>query len=109
MSTDAFYLTDDVHLLDDTVSAADSLAAALKGGEKKQQASSADLEQLKKEHPLLAILSVNPNGGPVVGYANYKDTATVNSYLAMKEVAAERSSPEMGCFSVRIRSERTDF
>ena len=74
---------------DKAVSAADSLAAALKGGEKKQQASSADLEQLKKEHPLLAILSVNPNGGPVVGYANYKDTATVNSYLAMKEVAAE--------------------
>ena len=74
---------------DKAISAADSLAAALKGGEKKQQASSADLEQLKKEHPLLAILSVNPNGGPVVGYANYKDTATVNSYLAMKEVAAE--------------------
>lgn len=74
---------------DKAVSAADSLAAALKGGEKKQQASSADLEQLKKEHPLLAILSVNPNGGPVVGYANYKDTATVNTYLAMKEVAAE--------------------
>ena len=74
---------------DKAVSAADSLAAALKGGEKKQQASSADLEQRKKEHPLLAILSVNPNGGPVVGYANYKDTATVNSYLAMKEVAAE--------------------
>ena len=74
---------------DKAVSAADSLAAALKGGEKKQQASSADLEQLKKEHPLLAILSVNPNGGPVVGYANYKDTATVNSYLTMKEVAAE--------------------
>ena len=60
---------------DKAVSAADSLAAALKGGEKKQQASSADLEQLKKEHPLLAILSVNPNGGPVVGYANYKDTS----------------------------------
>ena len=74
---------------DKAISAADSLAAALKGGEKKQQASSADLEQLKKEHPLLAILSVNPNGGPVVGYANYKDTATVNSYLAMKEIAAE--------------------
>ena len=74
---------------DQAISAADSLAAALKGGEKKQQASSADLEQLKKEHPLLAILSVNPNGGPVVGYANYKDTATVNSYLAMKEIAAE--------------------
>lgn len=74
---------------DKAISAADSLAAALKGGEKKQQAPSADLEQLKKEHPLLAILSVNPNGGPVVGYANYKDTATVNSYLAMKEIAAE--------------------
>lgn len=73
-----------------TVSAADSLAAALKGGDKAQEATAADLEQIKKEHPLLAILQVNPNGqGPVVGYANYKDTATINSYFAMKEVMDE--------------------
>lgn len=88
-ANDTVAAVDSTATADQAVSAADSLAAALKGGEKKQQASSADLEQLKKEHPLLAILSVNPNGGPVVGYANYKDTATVNSYLAMKEIAAE--------------------
>ncbi len=67
-------------------STADSLAAALKGESKSQ---AADLEQLKKEHPLLAILQVNPNGGPVVGYANYKDTAEVNKYLSMPEVLSE--------------------
>ena len=73
-----------------TTSIADSLAAQLKGGDKKQDATAADMEQIKKEHPLLAILQVNPNGqGPVVGYANYKDTATINSYFAMKEVQAE--------------------
>lgn len=72
------------------VSTADSLAAALKGGDKKQEATAAELEQFKKDHPLLAILQVNPNGqGPVVGYANYKDTATINSYFAMKEVMDE--------------------
>lgn len=67
-------------------SAADSLAAALKG-ENKEQA--IDLAQIKKEHPLLALLQVNPNGGPVVGYANYKDTADINRYLSMPEVKAE--------------------
>lgn len=67
-------------------STTDSLAAALKGESKSQ---AADLEQLKKEHPLLAILQVNPNGGPVVGYANYKDTAEVNKYLSMPEVLSE--------------------
>lgn len=72
------------------VSAADSLAAALKGGDKAQEATAANFEQIKKEHPLLTILQVNPNGqGPVVGYANYKDTATINSYFAMKEVMDE--------------------
>ncbi len=66
---------------------ADSLAAALKGENKAQ---AADLAQIKKEHPLLAILQVNPNGqGPVVAYANYKDTAEINRYLSMPEVKAE--------------------
>ena len=72
-----------------TISAADSLAAALKG-DKKAETSTADIEQIKKEHPLLAILQMNPNGqGPVVGYANYKDTAEINKYLSMKEVMDE--------------------
>lgn len=67
-------------------STTDSLAAALKGESAAQET---DLAQLKKEHPLLAVLQVNPNGGPVVGYAHYKDTAEINRYLSMKEVQAE--------------------
>ena len=67
-------------------STADSLAAALKGESKAQVA---DLAQLKKDHPLLAILQVNANVGPVVAYANYKDTADINRYLSMPEVQAQ--------------------
>ncbi|WP_294502937.1 protein translocase subunit SecDF [uncultured Bacteroides sp.] len=68
-------------------STADSLAAALKGENKAQ---SIDLAQIKKEHPLLAVLQVNSSGqGPVVAYANYKDTADINKYLSMKEIQAE--------------------
>ena len=68
-------------------STADSLAAALKGESKTQ---AVDLAQIKKEHPLLAILQVNPSGqGPVVAYANYKDTAEINKYLSMPEIQAE--------------------
>ena len=66
-------------------STADSLAAALKGGSASQEA---DLAQYKKEHPLFALMQVNPNGGPVAAYVNYKDTAEVNKYLAMPEVQA---------------------
>ena len=69
------------------ISTADSLAAALKGENKAQ---SVDLAQIKKEHPLLAVLQVNSSGqGPVVAYANYKDTADINKYLSMKEIQAE--------------------
>ena len=68
-----------------TTSAVDSLAAALKGETASQDA---DLAQYKKDHPLFALMQVNPNGGPVVAYVNYKDTAEVNKYLAMPEVQA---------------------
>ena len=71
-----------------TVSAADSLAAALKG-ETADNQSTANLEEIKKQYPLLAILQLNSSGqGPVIGYSNYKDTAEVNKYLAMPEVKA---------------------
>ena len=75
-----------VEEIQESVSKTDSLAAALKGGNAQ---AAADLEQIKKEHPLLAILQVNPNGGPVIGYANYKDTAEVNKYLNMKAIKAD--------------------
>ena len=64
------------------LSTADSLAAALKG----ETAATVDMAQLKKEHPLLAVLQVSNASSPVIGYANYKDTAEVNRYLAMPEV-----------------------
>jgi SecD/SecF fusion protein len=64
------------------------LTAALKGESKEN--TTADLAELKRQHPLLAIFQPNTSGqGPVVGYANAKDTAEVNEYLAMKEVIAE--------------------
>ena len=68
-------------------SATDSLAAALKG--ESTAAQEADLAQYKKDHPLLAILQVNPNVGPIAAYALAKDTAEVNRYLAMPEIQAE--------------------
>ena len=67
------------------VSAKDSLTAALKG--ETPAASSADMEQMKKEHPLLSVLQLNQSGvGCIVGYADYKDTADVNRILNMKAV-----------------------
>ena len=45
-----------------------------------------NIEQLKKEHPLAAILQINNYDSPVAGYAHYKDTAEVNRLLAMPEV-----------------------
>ena len=67
------------------VSSKDSLAAVLKG--ETADNSAANIEQLKKEHPLLAIFQPNQSGmGCIVGYADYKDTATVNHILNLKEV-----------------------
>ncbi|WP_303912684.1 protein translocase subunit SecDF [Bacteroides mediterraneensis] len=67
------------------VSAKDSLTAALKG--ETPAASSTDMEQMKKEHPLLSVLQLNQSGvGCIVGYADYKDTADVNRILNMKAV-----------------------
>ena len=69
------------------LNATDSLAAALKG-EKAAVDNEALMAQAKKDHPLASILQFNASGqGAVVGYAHYKDTADVNRYLAMKEVA----------------------
>ncbi len=67
-------------------STADSLAAALKG---ESAAAAIDMAQIKKQNPLLALLQVNPAGGPVVGYALAKDMAEIDELLAMPEVKAE--------------------
>ena len=73
-----------------TVSAADSLAAALKGDVTAEDKSAANMEEIKKQYPLLSILQLNSSGqGPVIGYANYKDTSDINKYLAKPEIKAD--------------------
>lgn len=73
------------------VNAKDSLLAALKGKTaKKDEKGTAATAQAKGEHPLLSIFQPNTSGyGCIVGYANNKDTATINRYLAMKQVQDE--------------------
>ena len=68
-------------------STADSLAAALRGETPAE--STVDMAQMRRQYPLLSILQVSNYDSPVVGYANYKDTADVSRYLALPEVAAE--------------------
>ena len=79
--------TDSVEVKEDTkaeVSAKDSLTAALKG---ETAEAKVDMEQLKKEHPLLSVLQLNQSGvGCIVGYADYNDTIQINKVLNMKEV-----------------------
>ncbi len=74
----------DTTAVETAVSAADSLAAALKGETADNEAL---MEQMKKEHPLASILQL---GGyqSVVGVANHRDTAEVNRLLAMDEAKA---------------------
>ncbi|MDD2645716.1 MAG: protein translocase subunit SecDF [Bacteroides sp.] len=80
--------TEQAEVQKETISVADSLAAALKGETKATTAE--DIERAKKEHPLLSLLQPNTGGqgGAVAGYAHYKDTAEINRYLQMKEIQA---------------------
>ncbi len=83
-------LTEATPLEEKAVSAADSLAAALKGDAAAEDKAAVNMEEIKKQYPLLSMLQLNSSGqGPVIGYANYKDTADINKYLAMPEVKAE--------------------
>ncbi|MDR0972662.1 MAG: protein translocase subunit SecD, partial [Prevotellaceae bacterium] len=65
----------------------DSLLASVTGTTPE---TSANDEQIRKQYPLLSILSLNSTGqGPVIGYAHYRDTATINKYLTIPEIKAE--------------------
>lgn len=87
---EAAVLTEATPVEKKAVSAADSLAAALKGDAAAEDKATVNMEEIKKQYPLLAMLQLNSSGqGPVIGYANYKDTAEINKYLAMPEVKAE--------------------
>ena len=66
----------------------DIVAAVLQENAQKQE--TANLAQMKREHPLLSIFQLNSGGqGPVVGWAIARDTAAVNKLLAMKETTEE--------------------
>lgn len=72
---------------------ADDTDTANGGGANEQ-----NFEDFAKDNPLFAVLSpsifqndqgsYSPGEGPVVGYAALKDTARVNKYLAMEEIAS---------------------
>ncbi|NLK48415.1 MAG: protein translocase subunit SecDF [Bacteroidales bacterium] len=90
----------------------DSLLAALKQDTEKSVEAAIDEEQLKKEHPLFAVLQVPGietgqfGRGPVVGYAHYKDTSTINSYFTERYVK-ELLPPNLGLFwTVKAIDER---
>ena len=87
---EATVLTEATPVEEKAVSAADSLAAALKGDATAEDKAAVNMEEIKKQYPLLSMLQLNSSGqGPVIGYANYKDTADINKYLAMPEIKAE--------------------
>ena len=67
----------------EAISASDSIANALRGTDTTSDA------DLRREYPLLSILALSNYSGPIAGYANAKDTAQVNAYLAMPEVQAQ--------------------
>ena len=67
-----------------------------------QEGSDAELDAYKKANPLFSILSPSQmRGNACIGFANAIDTATVNRYLAMPQVA-EIFPPEFrGMWSVK--------
>ena len=99
------------------VSALDSLTAALNDENLDSSSDSntaAAQAQYEKENPLFSVLSPNvQNGqigrGPVVGYAQGRDTAKVNAYLNMKQVR-EVLPRDLGMrWSVKPMDEKSDI
>ncbi|KAA6330354.1 hypothetical protein EZS27_020925 [termite gut metagenome] len=87
LTTDTTEITPQPSPETQSMSAADSLAAAISGGDANKR-DATTIARMKKEYPLTSILSLNTSGqGPIIGYANYKDTAEVNRYLNIKEIA----------------------
>jgi len=70
------------------LSGIDSLKAAVQKKNTVNQDSAQMIANAKKEYPLISLFigGIQPNAGPVVGMVHSKDTATINSYLKMKQV-----------------------
>ncbi|MDR0232591.1 MAG: protein translocase subunit SecDF [Dysgonamonadaceae bacterium] len=73
------------------VNAADSLFAEISKQTKEESAQNVSEEEWRRNNPLFSILALNQYNnqigqGPGVGRSHAKDTATVNSFLAMRQV-----------------------
>ena len=67
-----------------------------------QEGSDAELDAYKKANPLFAVLSPSQmRGNACIGFANAIDTATVNRYLAMPQVADVFPPEFRGMWSVK--------
>ena len=93
----------------------DSLVAALKKGQTEEVDTAKLQAQFRKDHPLLAILSIpgietgQISRGPVVGFAHYKDTARINSYFNQR-VVREVLPANLGLrWTVKAVNERGDI
>ena len=80
-------------------SAADDLVAQELA---QQEGSDAEMDAYKKANPLFAVLSPSQmRGNACIGFANAIDTATVNRYLAMPQVADVFPPEFRGLWSVK--------
>ncbi|MBP5559395.1 MAG: protein translocase subunit SecDF [Bacteroidales bacterium] len=80
-------------------SAADDLAAQELA---QQEGSNAEMDAYKKANPLFSVLSPSQmRGNACIGFANAIDTATVNRYLAMPQVADVFPPEFRGMWSVK--------
>lgn len=71
---------------ENTTNLVDSIAAQAKG-ESTADTDKAQMEQMRKQHPLYSRLQVyGQNSGALLGVARHQDTAAINRFLAMKEV-----------------------
>ena len=68
-------------------SAAESVADTLLNAELASQETSKELEAYRKANPLLAVLTPSQTGDACIGFAAAIDTAKVNKYLKMPQIA----------------------
>ncbi len=78
---------------EDTAAVADSAAAAAEGGnalinEALGQSADAEADAIRKNNPLFSVLSPSQfTGNACIGFASAIDTAKINKYLAMPQIA----------------------
>ncbi len=91
---------------------ADSLLAELHDTAADDSTKDQSVEMWKKNYPLFSLLNMDPQQaiqGPIVGRVNYRDTATVNAYLNMRQVKDVLDRKLVFKWSVKGVGEKEDF